>query len=178
MSLLRTLHRWGGLLLFALTAFYGLTGVLLNHRAALGYFQEIRSEKRPVETVDTGPLMRTIGRYVAQTGEPKPPGVVKIREDGTVELLYGSHGLVTYVFPPGKGEMEKMVKTPHEPWHRLNVLHKAAGTSAGWLLLADASGAALFAVAASGLFLLRWRRREWLALVLGGGLLLVGMVLA
>ncbi|MEW6426912.1 MAG: PepSY-associated TM helix domain-containing protein [Thermodesulfobacteriota bacterium] len=178
MKLLRTLHRWGGLLLSALAVFYCLTGVLMNHRAALGYFQEKKSEKKTVAVVETAPLTATIGRYVALTGEPKPPGVVKIRDDDTVELLYGSHGAVTYVFPPGTGEMEKIVKTPSEPWYRWNVLHKAAGTGTAWLTLADFTGGALLAVAATGLFLIHWRRGDWLALLLGCGLLLLGVALA
>jgi hypothetical protein len=178
MLLLRTLHRWGGLSLVALLVFYCLTGILMNHRQVFDYFLVRQNEKRTVEPVDIGELGRTINRYAQLTGESKPPAVVRITNDGTVELLYGSHGAVTYVFPSGKGEMEKIVKVPTRPWYWLNKLHKAAGTGSGWLTVADFAGVALLFLAGSGLFLMHWRRGDWLALMLGGTILLLGMYLA
>ncbi len=175
---LRNLHRWLGLLSLGLLLLYCVTGVLLNHRRAFGYFIDRIRTVRPLEApVDTSEIATVVARLAARTGEGRPPTVVKITPDGTVSLLYGSHGAVTYTFAPGAPAMERVEKRPRQPWFRLNRFHKVVRTHAAWLVLADFAALCLVFVALTGLFLFRYRRLDrWL---LAAGLLLVaGGVLA
>ena len=175
---LRKLHRWLGLTCFGLLLFYCITGIALNHRRAFGYFLDRVHTSRPlVAPVDTSEISAVIERLAARTGEDRPPTVVKITPDGTVALLYGSHGVVTYTFTPGVAAMERIEKRPRQPWFLLNRFHKVVRTRPAWLLVADATAACLIVVAVTGLFVFRYRRLDWLLLV-AGLFLAAGSVLA
>jgi len=178
MKLLRKIHRLSGLACLGALLFYCVTGLLLNHRSVLGYFIERQREESRIERIDAGELTGVLDRYQAATGEKKKPTVVKVKPDGTVELLYGSHGVVTYVFAPGSDRMVRITKRPIEPWNRLNRLHKVFRTGVGWTFLADLAAAGLLLVAVSGIFIFRFRRSDWLALAGGVLLLAAGIMLA
>ncbi len=177
MKLLRKIHRWSGLLFFALLVFYCTTGLLLNHRRAFDYFVDRQRQTMTVAPVDISALRQVIDRYVRLAGEEMPPTVVKIKPDSTVELLYGSHGVVTYVFPPDAGTMEKITKKPRQPLHWLNRLHKVFRTTDGWLAVADLAAAGLLHAGITGLFIFRYRPPACLLLVLGLALTLTGFLL-
>jgi len=169
---LRKIHRWVGLFCFGLVVFYCVTGIALNHRRDFDYFLDRFRTTQPLAApMDTTALTNLLDRLAALTGEDRPPTVVKITPDGTVALLYGSHGVVTYRFAAGSSVMERIEKRPWQPWTLLNRFHKVAGTRTLWLMVADVAAAGLILVSITGLFVLRYRRLDWL--LLAGGLVLV-----
>ncbi|WP_456387139.1 PepSY-associated TM helix domain-containing protein [Desulfolithobacter sp.] len=176
--LLRTLHRWFGLLLAGLIIFYCFTGLLLNHRKSFGYFIDRHRSVTRVEKSDTRQIREFIDFYKNQIGRSDDPTVIRIRGGSTIEFLYGSHGRTTYIIDPVRGTMEKVEKTPRQPWNYLNRLHKAFKTSTAWVVVADFASVAIFLLTLTGFFILRYRPLDWL-MVIGGILLLaVGVFLA
>ena len=173
----RTLHRWLGLGLIGFTLFYGVTGVLLNHRQGFDYFQRKEKSVSTVSVSDTALLRQFIDTYKQQIGRSDDPAVIRIRDE-KIELLYGSHGRTTYVVDPARGTMERIDKFERQPWSWLNGLHKVAGTSTSWLALADLAGLGLLFLVASGLLLLRFRPLDYLLTLAGLVLLGFGLWLA
>ncbi len=166
------LHRWGGLLLAALVIFYCLTGILLNHRAAFDYFTGKERTVVAVPVSDTTVLEGFLDGYKRQINRADDPEVIRIREDRSIEFLYGSHGKTTYIIHPAEGRMEIVEKRPQQPLTFLNDLHKAVKSSAAWIVLADLAAAVFIAVTVTGLLVARYRRVDYL-LLLGGMLLLL-----
>ncbi|MCF6178707.1 MAG: PepSY-associated TM helix domain-containing protein [Geopsychrobacter sp.] len=169
---MRRIHRICGLLLAVVVIFYALTGLLLNHRGLFNYFLLREKVVSQVPVSDPAILRTFIDTYKKQIQRSDDPTVIRIRKDKTIEFLYGSHGTTTYIIDPQRGTMEKIDKSPQQPWFWLNRLHKAFKTSNAWLWMADASALAIILVSISGLLMVRYRSREIL-LVTAGGLLLV-----
>ena len=170
---MRKIHRWAGFFILGFTLFYAVTGLLLNHRREFGYFVEKERRTLAAPALDSSAVTRALAAYEAACEEKRKPTVVKVKNDGTVELLYGSHGVVTYVFRPGSGMMERIEKKEIQPFHRLNRLHKAARTSAAWIAAADLASILILVTALSALFLIRPRRSDWLMLAAGIFLLVI-----
>lgn len=174
----RQIHRWIGLLLAGFVIFYCVTGVLLNHRQEFDYFQ---TKQKNVSVVDV-PSLHDIQRFIdtckKQINRDDNPKVIRIKEGGVIEFLYGSHGRVTYVIDSGVGTMTRIEKLDQQPWNWLNRLHKVSKTSDGWRLLADGVVCVLLLLTLTGLFLLRYSRQDVLLLLGGLGLLFLGFVIA
>ncbi len=178
LRLLRKLHRWTGLLIAALVIFYCITGLLLNHRRSFSYFIDRRTTISRVPVSDTAVMRAFIDLYKNQIGRSDDPTVIRIRGAETIEFLYGSHGKTTYIIDPGKGVMTTIEKTPRQPWHRLNSLHKVFRTSGPWLAMADFTALSVLLVTISGLVLFRYRPLDWFLLCGGLVLMIVGLFLA
>ncbi|TYO99265.1 hypothetical protein EDC39_103108 [Geothermobacter ehrlichii] len=170
-QVLRRIHRIGGLLLAGFLVFYALTGLLLNHRGSFGYFIARETSISRIPVSDPEPLHRFIENCKTMIGRSDDPAVIRIRPDGSIEFLYGSHGKVTYVIHPQKGTMERFEKHPRQPWNWLNRLHKAFKTGAGWVFFADMVAIVILLVTLTGLLLVR-RRSLDAGLIFAGGLLL------
>ncbi|MDH3392880.1 MAG: PepSY-associated TM helix domain-containing protein [Desulfobulbaceae bacterium] len=168
--LLFDLHRWGGLLLATIVIFYCVTGILLNHRAAFDYFISKEQKVVQVAVSDTASLESFLAGYKKQINRADDPKVIRIREDRTIEFLYGSHGKTTYIIHPAEGRMEIVEKQYQQPLTFLNDLHKAAKTSTFWVILADLAAAIIIGVTLTGLLVFKYRRLDFI--LLGGGVLL------
>ncbi len=166
--LLRTIHRWGGLLVAAFVLFYALTGILLNHRRAFSYFYRLKIEKTYVPPSDTKRIREFVEQYKALINRKDDPTVIKIKGSDTIEFLYGSHGLVRYIIRPGKGEILRKEKVFVEPLNRFNnVLHKAAKTGRLWVYFSDLFSVILVVSTVTGLLILRYRRIDVVLLLAG-----------
>jgi len=176
--LLFKLHRWSGLVLAAFILFYCVTGILLNHRAAFDYFVGKESQSSTVAVSDTSALDTFLEKYKARINRTDDPKVIRIRDDRTIEFLYGSHGKTTYVIDPAQGTMEIIEKHPVQPLAWLNDLHKSAKTSALWLWLTDLVALVIIGLTVTGLLVVRYRKLELFLLTGGVVLLVVGGMLA
>jgi hypothetical protein len=174
----RKLHRWVGLILVGFVVFYCVTGLLLNHRRDFDYFQQRQKSVVRVKIQDPRILHDFIDTYKQQINRSDDPRVIRIREDGTIEFLYGSHGRTTYVIEPQAGTMTRIDKSERQPWHWLNRLHKTFKTSGSWLLLTDLVGLLVIFLTLTGLVIFRYTRHDFLLLIGGLVLLLLGMVVA
>ncbi len=166
--LLRTIHRWGGLLVAAFVIFYALTGILLNHRKTFHYFYRVKTEKTQMAPSDTEKIRAFIEHYKTLIKRQDDPTVIKIKGSDTVEFLYGSHGLVRYVIKPEKGQIVRKEKVFFEPLNRLNnILHKAARTSDLWIIFSDVFSVLLIVSTITGLFILRYQKADIFLVILG-----------
>ena len=174
----RNLHRWTGLTLVGFVGFYCFTGLILNHRQAFDYFIDKHKVVTAVPVSDPVLLRDFIETYKGQINRSDDPKVIRIRDGKKIEFLYGSHGKTTYVIDPAKGTMETVEKVYRQPWSWLNNVHNAFNTSSLWVVVADAAALGIFFLGLSGLFVFRYKPRDyWL---LGGGVvvLVVGLFLA
>jgi hypothetical protein len=174
---MRNIHRWTGLLALGFIIFYSATGILLDHRQSFDYFTTRLRRESTVPALNSAGILKALTAYEAATGESGPPTVVRLRHDGTVELLYGSHGLITYVFKPGSTRLLRLEKKNMQPLHWLYRLHKAANTSKRWVALADVAAILILIAAVSALFIVKLCRNDWLLLAGGGIFLLIMVVL-
>jgi len=177
-SFLHTAHRLGALLSAIFILGYSITGILLNHRQAFDYFQASQKATLPAAKADLAIVNDFIAQYRAQIGRPDAPEVIRIKNGGTIELLYGSHGQTTYTIDPKAGSMEVETKTPSQPLYFLNKLHKAAKTRLAWLWLSDALALCLIASTVSILSVMRYRTTDFVLLLVGIGLCLTGGLIA
>ncbi|HDH06356.1 MAG TPA: hypothetical protein ENH01_11750 [Nitrospirae bacterium] len=170
--IMRKIHRWGGLLLAAFIIFYCITGILLNHRKYFSYFISKKKTVYEVPVSDINIMKSFIDYYKKQTGRTDDPTVIRIRDNRTVEFLYGSHGRTTYIIHPEEGIMEKIEKSPQQPLYWLNNLHKAFQTGRSWVILTDIVSVIIIVAAITGLVILRYRMLDYI-MVFGGVLILI-----
>lgn len=175
---LHALHRLGGLFLTLFVLFYSFTGILLNHRQAFDYFIDSRSTMSMVEPADPSAVIAFIDHFKQQIQEKETPKIIRIRADNTVEFLYGSHGKITYIINPLTGSMETIHKQDQAPFHFLNKLHKAAGTSLLWAIISDLLSLLLVMITLASLVTMRYRPIDYLILTIGIVLCLAGGLLA
>jgi len=123
-------------------------------------------------------LAAFIDHYRRQIDRPDSPKVIRIKEGGIIEFLYGSHGRTTYVIDPAAGSMTRIDKRDIQPWHWLNRLHKAFKTGPAWVVGADAAALLILLTTASGLLMFRYGKQDWLLLAAGCAILLLGVMLA
>ncbi|XOF32341.1 MAG: PepSY-associated TM helix domain-containing protein [Candidatus Electrothrix sp. YB6] len=174
----RRLHRWAGLLLSGFILLYCITGVMLNHRKSFNYFTVRHQQTFAVEVQQQDALNKFIDSYKQQIGRDDDPAVIRIRDGGTVEFLYGSHGRTTYIIDSAKGVMVRIDKQEQQPWYWLNSLHKSLKTSLFWVLLTDGVALLILFLTLSGLIIFRYTRLDLLLLIIGVLLMLFGMALA
>ncbi len=174
----RKIHRWLGLLLAAFLIFYCFTGLLLNHRQQFDYFQKEETTVSQIVVQKQEALQKFIEGYKQQLDRKDDPSVIRIKDDGVIEFLYGSHGRTTYAVDPQAGTLTRTDKIDQQPWYWLNQLHKSAKTSTFWLVLTDSIALLLVVLFLSGLLLLRLRRQDIILLIAGLALFLLGMAIA
>ncbi len=174
----RKIHRLVGLLLVGFVVFYGVTGLLLNHRQDFSYFQTRSKTVIPVQVQDQGLMLSFIDSYRQQINRDDSPKVIRIKDGGVIEFLYGSHGRTTYIIDPQAGTMTRVDKMDNQPWHWLNRLHKAYKTSGFWQVLTDGIGLLILFLTGTGLVILNYSRRDIVFLAGGAGLLILGLWLA
>lgn len=173
----RKIHRWSGLFLVGFILFYCFTGLLLNHRRDFDYFQTRRESVSRIEVGDQHALTTFIDAYKRQINREDNPAVIRIKPDGVVEFLYGSHGRTTFVIDPKEGTMTRIDKEDQQPWYLLNRLHKAYKTTSFWLVLTDTIALLVIFLTMSGLLILRYRQQDILLLTAGIVVFLLGMAL-
>jgi hypothetical protein len=171
----RRLHRWAGLLL---VGFYSITGIILNHRKSFDYFTTRHQQTFPVEVQQQDELNKFIDSCKQQIGRDDDPSVIRIKDAGIVEFLYGSHGRTTYVIDSAKGVMLQIDKQEQQSWYWLNSLHKSFKTSMLWVLLTDGVALLILFLTLSGLIIFRYARLDFLLLIIGMLVMLFGMALA
>jgi hypothetical protein len=174
----RKMHRWTGMTLTAFLIFYGLTGLLLNHRQTFNYFQRKEQTVFRIKPQEQQALRQFISNWKQQIGRTDEPTVIRIKRGGQVELLYGSHGRTTYAIDSRAGTLTRTDKIDQEPLHWLNRLHQVSKTGTLWLFLADSMVVCSAALLVSGLLLVRLRRLDIILLLAGAAVLLLGMAAA
>ncbi len=132
----------------------------------------------PVEVQSQESIQNFIDFYKQQINRQDNPKVIRIKGDGVVEFLYGSHGRTTFIIEPQSGTMTRVEKSDNQPWYWLNRLHKIYKTSNIWQLLADGIALLLILLLLSGLIVLRYTRQDFLLLIGGFLLILIGMMVA
>lgn len=173
-SSIRKLHRWGGLFIAFFILFYSITGILLNHRKFFDYFIERKVERKTVEAPTLKEINSFLEHFKQLSGRADEPRVIRIKDKKNIELLYGSHGKITYAFHPEKGYMEVIEKLPVMPVSSLNRLHKAFKTGWFWVFFVDFLTIITICVTVTGLLMTAGSRENWL--LIGTGL--AGSVLA
>lgn len=171
-AILRSIHRMGGLLVAAFVLFYSVTGIMLNHRKGFGYFYRIEESEAGIPREQDKRISKFIEHYKGLINREDNPTVIKIKDEKTIELLYGSHGLTRYVIKPEEGRVIKKEKVFLEPLNRLNnLLHKAVNTGSIWIYLSDIFSGVLILSTVTGLFIFRYKKLD-VALLLIGTLLI------
>ena len=174
----RKVHRLVGLFLLGFVILYCLTGLLLNHRKSFGYFQKRHETVSKIEVQQLDVLNKVIGSYKQQIGRNDDPAVIRLKKNGIIEFLYGSHGRTTYVIDSMKGVMIRIDKKKQQPWYWLNSLHKSYKVDTVWIWLTDAIALLIIILALSGMVIFRYTWIDLLLLVCGGMVMVVGMFLA
>lgn len=176
--LLHQTHRFGGLFLAFFILFYCLTGIILNHRQAFEHFTAKEVRRQQVTPADPAVLTSFIDHYKKQLGRQDNPAVIRIRDNQTIEFLYGSHGQTTFSIDPTSGVMEVITKRPRQPLYWLNKLHKAFGTGPGWLLLTDLLTLLAVVTTISIMMAMKYRAIDFAMLAAGVLITLSGVILA
>ncbi|WPD24100.1 MAG: PepSY-associated TM helix domain-containing protein [Candidatus Electrothrix scaldis] len=174
----RLVHRWAGLFLLGFVLFYCLTGLLLNHRKSFGYFQNRQTTSATIEVQSEDVLNDVVEKYKQLIGRDDDPTVIRLKPEGVIEFLYGSHGRTTYVIDTMQGLMTRIGKEEQQPWYWLNNLHKSSKVSSAWLVLTDCIAVLIIILALSGLVIFRYTRLDILLLACGGLVMLGGMLLS
>ncbi|MCI5127233.1 MAG: hypothetical protein D3919_06645 [Candidatus Electrothrix sp. AW5] len=173
----RKMHRWTGLFVLGFVFFYCLTGLLLNHRKSFGYFQTRHKTVTEIQVQQQDVLNQIIAAYKQQIGRNDDPTVIRLKKEGVIEFLYGSHGTTTYVIDSMKGVMTRIEKKKQQPWYWLNRLHKSYKVGSRWIWLTDCIAILILVLTLSGLFLFRYTWLDIMLLVFGGMVMGIGMVL-
>lgn len=154
-------HLWGGVLATVSLVVITLTGILLNHKRALGLMPDVPSVDAPF--VAPLPLDSLAGIALAAAGRPTAPearaaaidrmdarpraGYVKVRlrdRPSTEVTVALASGRVLHVGARGDVFLEQ--------------LHSGEVFGSGWILLSDIAGVLLLLVLLSGLWLWLWPR--------------------
>ncbi len=176
--LLTTIHRWGGLGLASFIIFYCVTGIMLNHRKSFGYSIEKETTRYEVPKSDSALMKSFIEFYKKQIDREDDPAVIKIRDGNTIEFLYGFHGSTTYIIDPEKGMMEKVEKSDKGSLYFLNRLHKAFKTGTFWLVFSDIASVLVLIITITGLVVLKYKKTDFIFLLLGVFVLFTGAFFA
>lgn len=172
----RLIHRLSGLLVVGFVILYTFSGLLLNHRK---FFNNFLKEKRVVlerPLTDHQLLSSFVEKCKAQVGRSDDPAVIIIRDNKTIDFRYDRHGYDSYLLDPGTGVIISVEKETREPWHRMKWLHVAYQTNLLWLVVSDSIALLILLTTISGLFTLRYRRRD-IAVMLGGLFIFIAAIL-
>ncbi len=166
---LRRTHAWIGLWGAVLGLLFGVTGILLNHRAILkipaAQVQET-AVQLPLPNpapVDANAMAEWL-RGELKTDEPAS----RVRDEPAKPVAWGDKTLtqparwsVTFGSPRMNTEAEYWVgngfvsvkRRENNMFGLLNNLHKSAGVGVGWVLLADTLGGAIILLSVTGVLL-------------------------
>jgi hypothetical protein len=188
---IRKVHAWIGLSGAAFGLLFGVTGILLNHRAVMkveaGRSEETRVQiELPEPAQNPEALAQTLRQQfgwetdrVRVRQQPGRPARIQGREVKAAEtwlVTYGGHAhWARAAYQPGNRTVE-VEQRKGDLLEALKRLHKAEAGQVGWILLADAFAGAMILLTLTGLLL--WTRMAGprvlaLALGLGGGLALL-----
>jgi len=174
----RKVHRSVGLFLLGFLLLYSLTGLLLNHRKAFGYFQTRHERAVDIKIQQPDVLSHLMETYRQQIGREDAPTVIRVKEKGIIEFLYGTHGSTTYVIDSLKGNAICIEKKDTQPLYWLNSLHKSYKVAAGWVWLTDGIALLILLLAVSGLIIFHYTWLDILLIALGGLVMVGGMITA
>ncbi len=170
----RLIHRLMGLFVVGFILFYALTGILLNHRKFFNNFltQNTTVLDRPLQNMTLAEDF--IAQCRKEIGDDRDPEIIIIR-DGRVDFRYDRHGSEAVLLDPKKGTISTVTRVPQEPWHAMKWLHVVYRTGDVWKLVSDFAAILMVLTALSGLFCLRYRQNDLLALLAGVLLLCFGL---
>ena len=189
---LRRTHAWLGLWGAALGILFGVTGILMNHRAVMK-IPAAKLDQRVIQLSLPQPLPASPEAFAArlqqELGLKKPPTLVKADPPGTViwggqEVSQPKRWQVNFQAPQHLIGAEYWVgnsfvtvkRRDANFWAFLIGLHMANGTSVAWILLADSIAGSFVVLALTGVLL--WTRLHGprlLAAGLGLGSMLMGI---
>jgi uncharacterized protein len=190
---LRRTHAWFGLWGAVLGLLFGVTGILLNHRAVLKIpaaknaetqLQVALAEPLPMDVAALGRLLQQELKLDKPATRPRiepaklaPWGDGNVRQPERWQLTFATtHETVTAEYWVGNRHVSVRRLDPNFfAW--LNRLHMGTGAGVGWILLADTLAGGLIVLSLTGLLL--WTRlhgRRLLALGLIGTCLTMGIV--
>jgi len=193
MKWLRRTHAWLGLWGAVLGLLFGVTGILLNHRAVLKIpaaknaemqLQVPLADPLPADATALGAFLqrelkldKSATRPRIEPAKSAPWGDGSIRQPERWQLTFvTTHETVTAEYWVGNRHVSVRRLDPNFfAW--LNRLHMGTGAGVGWILLADTLAGGLIVLALTGLLL--WTRlhgRRLLALGLAGTCLTLGLI--
>ena len=166
---LRRTHAWIGLWGAALGLLFGVTGILLNHRAILK-IPAVQVQETTIQMplpnpppADANALAEWL-HVELKTNEPAS----RVREEPSRPVAWGDKTMTqpgrwtaTFGSPRMNVEAEFWVgngfvsvkRRENNVFGVLNNLHKSAGVGAGWVLLADTLGGAIILLCVTGVLL-------------------------
>lgn len=194
---LRRIHGWMGLWGAVLGLLFGVTGILLNHRAVMK-IPGTRIEARDLRLAAPVPPPASAAAMAAWVRDELRIGgrAARVREEPARPVPCGARGLVQ------PARFSAVIATPRlnyqlEYWvgsnavsvraldadlfTTLNNLHKGVGVGATWVLLADTIGGAMLLLSLTGVLLwtrLRRRRLIGVAIATIPAALALGVVMA
>ncbi len=192
---LRKTHGWIGLWGAALGLVFGVTGILLNHRAILK-IPAAQSQESTVQLELPTPVPQDLEAMAVwlqkQLGFDVPPA--RARSEPSKPVAWGdktlkqpAHWSFVFATPQNNVTVDYWVgnnvatakRNQNNLFGTLNNLHKSAGVGAGWVLLADTLAGAIIMLSLTGVLL--WtmtNRRRTLGVGIGFTSLILMMVLA
>ena len=181
---LRKLHGWIGLWGALLGLLFGVSGILLNHRAVLK-IPAAKSIETTVQLPVPQPLpanARALAEWLrAQLKIDAPPG--RVREEpahpvawGDKTLMQPAHWQFSFMSPHAGVQADYWVgsayislrRSESNFWATLGNLHKGVGMGVGWVLLVDTLAGSIILLSLTGVLLwtqLNRRRALGLAIV-------------
>ena len=163
----RLIHRYSGLLVVGFLLLYTFSGILLNHRKYFNNFLRERHLLQEKPLTDQKLLRDFIDRCKAQIGDPREPKMIIIRDLKNIDFRYDRHGNRGFILNPEAGTITAVSKTAREPWHAMKWLHVAYLTTPIWIVVSDIIALIILLAAFSGIFCLRYKRRDLLVVFAG-----------
>ena len=190
---LRRIHAWAGLWGAAMGLLFGVSGILLNHRAVMK-IPAAQMEQSQIELALPEPPpanAKALALWLqSQLGIDREPGKISIEPAKTVtwagqSLLQPSQWRVDFHSPQHSVSAEywignAFVSVKHQDanvFALITRLHKGVGMGVGWILLADTLAGGLVFLSLTGLLL--WTKLHGSRLTMAGlGLTSLGLAAA
>ncbi len=193
---LRRMHAWVGLWGIALGLLFGVTGIILNHRAVMKIDAGRNVETQTQIVLDSPPAtpQALADLLAARFGYPQEQ--VRARREAPREVIWNGQPVrqperwnISLDAPNRFARAEYWVgnnsvavkQFDPDAWSMLKRMHMGSGQNTLWILIADAMAGGLIFLALTGILL--WSRLSGpklagAALAVGGALLALGSVLA
>lgn len=166
---LRRTHAWIGLWGAALGLLFGVTGILLNHRAILKIpAAQVQETSVQLPLPNPAPAdAHAMAQWLQGELNAQEPAS-RVRDEPSKPVAWGdrtmtqpARWLVTFGSPRTNVEAEYWVgnglvsvkRRENNAFGTLNNLHKSAGVGVGWVLLADTLGGAIVLLCVTGVLL-------------------------
>ncbi len=188
---LRKTHGWIGLWGASLGLLFGVSGILLNHRAVI-HLPDSRPERSLQLEVSGAPpeSPQALGIWLQEAlSFDRPPTRVRVEPARAVpwgerDVTQPAHWIVTFLTPYESAQADWWVGNRFVTVRRtqasfpglLTNLHKGTGLSLGWTLLTDTLAGGLILLSLTGVTLWILVRRHWWAGAAVAGASLAAMV--